>query len=151
MSRLGRLVLDTSTLVGALLSPQSIPRQALMLALTHFDLCVSEATLEETRTVFGRPKFDRYHTREYRSRFLAMYRQHTLLIGVEAEDDGAARHACRDPADAKFLALAHACAAEVLVSSDQDLLVLDGWQGIAIQSPADFVGAMERSDRENLP
>ena len=81
MSRLGRLVLDTSTLVGALLSPQSIPRQALMLALTHFDLCVSEATLEETQTVFGRPKFDRYHTREYRSRFLAMYRQHTLLIG----------------------------------------------------------------------
>jgi putative PIN family toxin of toxin-antitoxin system len=145
VSRLGRLVLDTSTLIGALLSPQSIPRQAFMLALTHFDLCVSQATLDEAHKVFGRPKFDRYHPKGYRTRFLAMYRARALLIGVEAVDDHVARHVCRDPADAKFLALAHACAAEVLVSSDQDLLVLDGWQGLAIQSPAAFVEAMDRS------
>ena len=145
MTRLGRLVLDTSTLVGALLSPQSVPRQAFMLALTHFDLCVSQATLKEAEKVFGRPKFDRYHPQEYRTRFLEMYRERALLIGVEAVDEDAARNTCRDPADAKFLALAHACAAEVLVSSDQDLLVLDGWQGLSIQSPAAFVEAMERS------
>jgi putative PIN family toxin of toxin-antitoxin system len=145
VSRLGRLVLDNSTLVGTLLGPQSVPRRAFMLAVTHFDVCVSQATLDEAQKVFGRAKFDRYHTKDYRARFLAMYLQRALLIGVETVDEDAACNACRDPADAKILALANACAAEVLISSDQDLLVLDGWQGLSIQSPAAFVEAMERS------
>jgi len=39
----------------------------------------------------------------------------------------------------------------VIVSSDQDLLVLDGWRGFAIQSPAAFVEAMEQSGQQTEP
>ncbi len=142
MSRFGRLVIDTSTLVGALLGPQSVPRQAFMLALQHFDVCVSDATLAEAETVLMRRKFDRYSPAEDRQEFLAMFRQRSLRIDVDDASEVAAHDACRDPGDAKFLALAHASSAEVLISSDQDLLVLDGWQGVAIQTPAAFVEAM---------
>jgi predicted nucleic acid-binding protein len=46
----------------------------------------------------------------------------------------------RDPKDDKFLALALVAEADVLVSSDKDLLVLHPWRGIGIVTPAEFVG-----------
>jgi len=42
-----RAVLDTSTLIGAILKPQSIPAQALNLAPEHAEILVSEETLAE--------------------------------------------------------------------------------------------------------
>lgn len=46
--------------------------------------------------------------------------------------------ACRDPDDDKVLALARAFPAEVLVTGDEDLLVLHPWKGIPIVRPRDF-------------
>ena len=46
---------------------------------------------------------------------------------------------CRDPADNKYLELALAAKASVIVASDEDLLVLDPWRGIRIMTPADYV------------
>ena len=46
---------------------------------------------------------------------------------------------CRDPKDNKYLALAAAAGAEILVSSDADLLVLDPWRGVRIVTPAQFL------------
>ncbi|MBK9345836.1 MAG: hypothetical protein IPN06_05050 [Burkholderiales bacterium] len=43
--------------------------------------------------------------------------------------------------DAKFLALARACSAAALISSDADLLVLSPWNGIPITTPAAFLRA----------
>jgi uncharacterized protein len=45
---------------------------------------------------------------------------------------------CRDPDDDGILALAHAFGAEVLVTGDQDLLVLNPWEGIPIVRPREF-------------
>ena len=55
--------------------------------------------------------------------------------------------ACRDPKDNHFLALALALAAEadVLVSSDEDLLVLHPWRGIPIITPAEFLARFSKS------
>lgn len=50
---------------------------------------------------------------------------------------------CRDPNDDKYLVLAQAGSADVIVSSDDDLLVLHPWRGISIPSPADFLAASE--------
>ena len=47
--------------------------------------------------------------------------------------------ACRDPKDDKFLELAVNGGADVIVSGDADLLVLNPFRGIAIISPAVFV------------
>ena len=45
---------------------------------------------------------------------------------------------CRDPKDNKFLELAVNGHADVIVSGDADLLVLDVFQGIPIVNPAAF-------------
>ncbi len=51
--------------------------------------------------------------------------------------------ACRDPKDNKFLEVAVAGRADVIVSGDKDLLVLHPLQGIAIESPRDFLARLE--------
>ncbi len=45
---------------------------------------------------------------------------------------------CRDPTDDKFLELAINDAADVIVSGDEDLLVLDIFKGIPIVTPVAF-------------
>lgn len=47
---------------------------------------------------------------------------------------------CRDPDDDRVLALALAFRADVLVTGDDDLLVLHPWSGIPIVRPRDFWG-----------
>lgn len=52
---------------------------------------------------------------------------------------------CRDPKDDKYLELALAAGAEIIVSSDADLLVLDPWRGVRIVRPASYL-ALTRLD-----
>ncbi len=47
--------------------------------------------------------------------------------------------ACRDPTDDKFLELAVNGRADLIISGDADLLVLNPFRGIAIMTPAAFV------------
>ena len=134
-----RVVIDTSTLIGAVLRPNSIPRRAFLAALDTFSLCVNQATLDELREVMHRPKFDRYTPMQERVNFLALVTARSVLWEMDIRSEQAATNACRDPKDAKFLALALACKATTLVSSDGDLLVLNPWQGISICTPAAFL------------
>jgi predicted nucleic acid-binding protein len=46
---------------------------------------------------------------------------------------------CRNPKDDKYLELALAAGAEIIVSSDEDLLVLHPWRGVRILSPVDYL------------
>ena len=50
---------------------------------------------------------------------------------------------CRDPLDVKSLEVAVAGKADVMVSGDQDLLVLSPFEGIAIVGPAAFLAMLE--------
>jgi predicted nucleic acid-binding protein len=50
---------------------------------------------------------------------------------------------CRDKKDNKYLELALAAGASTIVSSDDDLLVLDPWRGIRILKPGDYVKLWE--------
>ena len=139
MSQRPRVVIDTSTLISAILRPNSVPRQAFLLAVGNFDLCISMATLDELREVLYRPKFDRYTPLTERLAFVDLVAQHALMWQVDLTSEAAARNACRDAKDAKFLALALSCESAALVSSDADLQVLDPWQGIPILTPAAFL------------
>jgi uncharacterized protein len=141
LSLLNRAVFDTSTLISAVLRPSSVPRQAFMLALGRCTLFVSPATLDELQGVLLRTKFDAYASRTERAAFFARYRQETTLLTHDAQSDQMASGACRDPKDCKFLALAMACNAGVLVSSDDDLLTLKHWHGTQILSPAAFLSS----------
>ena len=57
-----RIVLDTNTIVSALLLPHSSPRAALGRAKMVGRLLVSPATIVELTETLRAPKFDRYLT-----------------------------------------------------------------------------------------
>ena len=129
-----RVVLDTSTLIGAILKPQSIPAQALNLATEHAEILVSEETLAELAQVIRRDYLDRYRGPAEREAFYRIYAEVALLISVTKPVT-----ACRDPKDDKFLSVAVAGGASLIVSSDQDLLSMRQFGGIPILSARAFV------------
>ena len=136
---MGRVVMDTSTLVGAMLRSESKPRQALLAVVKSHVLCISQSTLTELQVVLQRSKFDRYAPLQTRLEFLDVVTQTAQLYEIDTASEAASLSACRDPKDDKFLALAMACDAMAIISSDADLLSLQRWNNIAIISPADFL------------
>jgi putative PIN family toxin of toxin-antitoxin system len=138
-----RVVFDTSTLVSAALRLDSIPHRALLRAFASCELCASLATLNEVKEVLAREKFLPYLGAEARMGFVQTIEKNVLRFVVEEKDLLALDPACRDPKDNMFLALAAASEAEILVSSDEDLLVLDPWHGVRIMRPAEFLALAE--------
>ncbi len=49
---------------------------------------------------------------------------------------------CRDAKDNRYLELALAAQATVIVSGDEDLLVLDPWRNVRVLRPAHFLGGV---------
>jgi putative PIN family toxin of toxin-antitoxin system len=142
LSLLRRVVLDTSTLVGAALKPGSVPHQALLLSLARADVCASVQTWLELERVMQHRRFDRYLARGLRLEFTALLRQSMQFFAVTPADEAAVQPPCRDTTDNKFLALVQVCQANVLVSSDDDLLVLNPWCGVPVLRPAEFLARM---------
>ncbi len=134
MNLVKRVVIDTSTLVSAALRVDSIPSLALLKALQEYAVCASEATLQELATVLSRPKFDRYLARSERVKFVELMRTYSLVWEVHDEVQN-----CHDPKDNKFLSLALSCEADVLVSSDADLLTLNPYRGMSVLLPKAFL------------
>lgn len=139
MRAIRRVVFDTSTLVGAMLCPDSIPHRAFGRALDAMEVCVSPATLAELKRVAQRHKFDRYQPAGVRSAFVSFVGRHAHGFAVPADAETAVDPACRDPQDNKFLALVAFCEADALVSSDADLLALHPWHEVPILTPAAFL------------
>ena len=131
-----RIVIDTGTLVSAALRVDSIPGQAYAKALYEFEVCVSAATFAELDRVMRREKFNAYSTLEERIAFVELYREKSAWH--EAKE---AVFDCRDPNDNKFLELALSVGAEIIVSSDPDLHILNPYRNIAILKPAEFLNA----------
>lgn len=141
MSQLQRVILDTSTLVSAALKVGSVPHRVLTKVFATAVLCASDETLSELDRVLMRKKFAAYLDEESRREFVALIRRNVELFSIHDTDRNAVFPPCRDPADAPFLALALAARADVLVSSDEDLLVLNPWNSMAIVKPAQFLQA----------
>lgn len=104
-----------------------------------YELCVSNATLDELQEVLRRRKFDKYVPLQERLEFFALLIEHSCLWDVDPESEQMAIGVCRDTKDDKFLALALSCRAVALISSDTDLQVLHPWQRIPIVTPSVFL------------
>jgi hypothetical protein len=106
-------------------------------------LAASEFTLAELRGVLGRPKFDRYLNQADRMTFVEMIEQRADRVEVAPEHlrQGAR---CPDPNDAPFLALALACDAHCVISSDADLLGMHPFMGTEVLTPDAFLSKFER-------
>jgi len=138
MSSSAGYVLDTNTLVSAVLFEHSTPGQALRRALKRGEVLVSPDTLEELAEVLQREKFDRYVTAAEREEFLEAFVERVTLIEPTEEI-----RICRDAKDDKFLELAVSGGAAYLISGDSDLRSLHPFRGIALVTAAEFLAAIE--------
>ena len=107
-------------------------------------LLYSRATLEELSEVLSRAKFAKYVDREDVHAFMLAFVETGENVTVTREIK-----ACRDPKDDKFLELAVSGQADVIVTGDDDLLVLHPFEGISILRMRDFSQHRETIERES--
>jgi putative PIN family toxin of toxin-antitoxin system len=132
------IVLDASTLVSASMSRGSVPDRAVRHAFASDRIAVSDATMAELLDVLARPRLARFIDPELRDKVLALLDAlGAFFVPTEAVAD------CRDAKDDKYLELALAARAEVIVSGDDDLLVLHPWRGVRVLRPADYLAEAE--------
>ena len=72
---------------------------------------------------------------------------HLILLRGEAVAPEERITACRNQKDDKFLEVAVAGGADVMVSGDQDLLVLDPFSGLPIVPPTCFLQMLNAETR----
>jgi putative PIN family toxin of toxin-antitoxin system len=131
-----RAVFDTNVLVSALMFEQSTPAQAFFAALQGGEVLISAPLANEISTILHRNKFNRYFSEEQRESFLIALVQSSMLVEVTETI-----RACRDPKDNMLLELAVSGKADVIVTGDTDLLVLNPFKKIAVLQPEAFLTA----------
>jgi putative PIN family toxin of toxin-antitoxin system len=140
-----RVVVDTNVLVRAVIMPHGTVGPVL-LRLRHGDytLLYAQSLLEELLDVLNRPRI-RYKyglTEEDIETVVGLILLCGEAVGLEQRIS-----ACRDPKDEKFLEVAVAGKADVIVSGDEDLLALHPFAGIPILPPVDFLRMLDAEKR----
>lgn len=132
-----RAVVDTSILVRALLKPSGTVGPVLDLLIAgRFTLLYSESILEELEDVLNRPRLRRRFPMadEDVDGVLELIQLRGEEIVVEQ-----GLSVCRDPKDDKFLEVAVKGRSDVIVTGDEDLLVLGPFEGIPIVGAREFL------------
>lgn len=114
-----KIVFDTSSLIAACIYPEREPAFILKQAVLRFQLVASPQTKWEIDDVLKRAKFDKWQTFEARMVWLNDY-----LDTLEEFTPTRFFTNSIDPKDNKFLDIAVAADASIIVCSDDDLLSL---------------------------
>lgn len=130
-----RFVFDTNTIVSAILKPSSSAMQAMNIALQKGFIIFSTETKAEILGVIQRNKFDAYLPIEMRLKVLEDILGNAIHIETKINDS----IQCRDHTDIKFLRLAIEAKADVIISGDTDLKVLNPFRSIPILSIGKFI------------
>lgn len=129
-----RLIFDTNTLVSRLFLSKSVPAQAFSKGLQTGLILMSDDTLMELTEVLSRDKFDKYISLEDRKQSIRMLGRIIETVSIIR-----AVRECRDPKDDKFLELAVNGEADLLITSDSDLLGMKEFHGTRIITAKDFI------------
>lgn len=127
-----RLVVDTNIFVSAALKESSWPRIVVGWVDGYGGLLKSTATERQVIEVLQRPYFASKLPPLYLDNVRRIFSQAELVTITETVA------ACRDPSDDKFLELAVNGRADLIVTGDIDLLVLDPFRDIPIITPRAF-------------
>ncbi len=133
-----RLVVDTNIFVSAALKQGSLPYLALYQASQRCVLLKSAVTEAQFFEVMARSYIAPLvapDTRDWLTQWMAAAELVPITERI-AE--------CRDPTDDKFLDLAVNGRADLILSGDKDLLVLNPFRGIPIVAPSTFVQGVPR-------
>lgn len=136
-----RIVIDTNVLLSALLwhgTPHALFKQV---RSGTVELVLSQTLLEEFSEVITRQKFAAIIQRTTRTPERILHELQALAEMVVAPP--LPQPVCRDPDDDAVLACALAAQADLIVSGDADLLVLEQFQGIRIVTAAQAVTIIE--------
>lgn len=129
-----RLVVDTNVLISWLIGRRLRELDALLIE-ERFQLCFSTRALAELAEVTRRPKMRKYFT-------LARAEENIERLGrvaIVLKREPKVLPICRDAKDDFLLALAKAAKADLLVTGDEDLLVLKKYGRTKIIAPAEFL------------
>lgn len=133
-----RAVLDPGVLIAAFISPAGIPARILgAWKRGAFELMVSPKLLDELLGTLLRPKFLRYATNSDSVMFVETLRLAASMVA----DPVSVEPISRDPTDDYLIALARACGAHVIVSSDKDLTSLRALAPPVVR-PLEFLSTM---------
>ena len=133
-----RLVVDTNIFISAGLKQGSLPHIALHQASQRCVLLRSAVTEAQFFAVIARSCLAPLiapAAREWLTQIMATAESVSITERVVA---------CRDPTDDKFLELAVNGHADLILTGDNDVLVLNPFRGIPIVSPAAFVHGASR-------
>ena len=143
-----RVVVDTNILVRALIKPQGTVGPVLLrLRQGEYTLLYALPLLEELVDVLKRPRIRKKYGLSEQDIQTAVS---LILLQGEAVVPNERIIACRDPKDDKFLEMAVAGKADVIVSGDEDLLVLHPFAGIPIVSPATFLQMLDTEGEKRV-
>ena len=136
-----RVVLDTNVVVSGLIWGGK-PFQLLQAATEDdIQLFTSPALLAELREVLARDHLHQRLARQQRSVAQAIALYGALAVSVSSP---ATPQTSRDPDDDQVLAVALAAQADLIVSGDQDLLVLGSFRGIPVLTAAMAVARLRK-------
>lgn len=127
-----RLVVDTNLMIRALLSAGPA-RQFFKLAPLAHQLVYHVEQLAELRDVAARPRLK--VAPEAVTELVERIERYAQRVDADLD----AQLDCRDPNDNYVLALALAGKAEVILTEDDDLLVLNPWRGIRVMRLFQFL------------
>lgn len=132
------VVFDTNVVVAALVA-KGLCHEALRRAV-RLRLLASSASLVDELNATLRRKFV---VTPAVAAFLTTFRHEIPLV----EPQPLAAPVCRDPDDDMVLATAVAASAQLIVTGDQDLLVLEAYEGIRLVSPRAFLEWLDGQPR----
>jgi len=127
-----RVVVDTNVIISAAFKESSWPGAVIRWVGNFGGFLKSTITEQEVFQVLQRPRIAQNTLPLFHVRLRQIFADAELVTITEHIAAG------RDPKDDKFLELAVNGRADVIVSGDADLLVLDRFRGIPIITPAAF-------------
>jgi hypothetical protein len=116
------------------MSKAGLPYEAFRAARANDTVAMSQGVFDEVSDVLHRPRLARFVDPDLRADLLDQ-----LISATAWFEPSATVQDCRDAKDDKYLDLALASQATIIVSSDQDLLAMDPWRGVRILRPAEYV------------
>ena len=131
-----RLVVDTNVLIAGLVA-DGLCRDIVKRRLPVFELFTSRSLLDELAEKLR----EKFGLNPANVPLLQVYENEATVVKPQP----LAKPACRDLDDDEVLATAVAAQVDVILTGDNDLLVLKEFQGIKILSPRQFVEWMDQA------